>query len=30
MKDPQIVRVKTKEMTVPAIEQYYLEVHRKE
>ena len=29
MKDPQIVRVKTKEMTVPSIEQYYLEVHRK-
>jgi ATP-dependent RNA helicase DeaD len=26
MKDPQIVRVKTKEMTVPSIEQYYLEV----
>ncbi|MFP7300425.1 DEAD/DEAH box helicase [Neobacillus niacini] len=29
MKDPQIVRVKTKEMTVPAIEQYYLEVMEK-
>jgi ATP-dependent RNA helicase DeaD len=26
MKDPQIIRVKTKEMTVPSIEQYYLEV----
>src|SRR4051812_44833475 len=26
MKDPQIVRVKTKEMTVPSIEQFYLEV----
>ena len=26
MKDPQIVRVKTKEMTVPAIEQCYIEV----
>jgi ATP-dependent RNA helicase DeaD len=29
MKDPQIVRVKTKEMTVPAIEQFYLEVMEK-
>jgi ATP-dependent RNA helicase DeaD len=29
MKDPQIIRVKTKEMTVPAIEQYYLEVIEK-
>ncbi|WP_376767976.1 DEAD/DEAH box helicase [Neobacillus endophyticus] len=29
MKDPQIVRVKTKEMTVPSIEQYYLEVQEK-
>lgn len=29
MKDPQIVRVKTKEMTVPLIEQYYLEVQEK-
>lgn len=29
MKDPQIVRVKMKEMTVPAIEQYYLEVMEK-
>jgi ATP-dependent RNA helicase DeaD len=29
MKDPQIIRVKTKEMTVPAIEQYYLEVMEK-
>lgn len=29
MKDPQIVRVKTKEMTVPLIEQYYVEVQEK-
>ncbi|MGG0717839.1 DEAD/DEAH box helicase [Robertmurraya massiliosenegalensis] len=29
MKDPQIVRVKTKEMTVPLIEQYYIEVQEK-
>lgn len=29
MKDPQIVRVKAKEMTVPSIEQYYLEVQEK-
>jgi ATP-dependent RNA helicase DeaD len=29
MKDPQIVRVKMKEMTVPSIEQYYLEVMEK-
>ena len=29
MKDPQIVRVKTKEMTVSSIEQYYLEVMEK-
>ncbi|WP_439951005.1 DEAD/DEAH box helicase [Neobacillus fumarioli] len=29
MKDPEIVRVKTKEMTVPSIEQYYLEVQEK-
>jgi ATP-dependent RNA helicase DeaD len=29
MKDPQIVRVKMKEMTVPAIEQFYLEVMEK-
>lgn len=29
MKDPQIVRVKAKEMTVPSIEQYYLEVVEK-
>ncbi len=29
MHDPQIVRVKTKEMTVPAIEQFYLEVMEK-
>ncbi|MEH7331440.1 DEAD/DEAH box helicase [Neobacillus drentensis] len=29
MKDPQIVRVKTKEMTVPLIEQYYLETQEK-
>lgn len=29
MKDPQIVRVKAKEMTVPQIEQYYLEVQEK-
>lgn len=29
MKDPQVVRVKTKEVTVPLIEQYYLEVQEK-
>ncbi|MEH7123283.1 DEAD/DEAH box helicase [Bacillus sp. JJ1773] len=29
MKDPQIVRVKTKEVTVPLIEQYYLEVQER-
>lgn len=29
MKDPQIVRVKAKEMTVAAIDQYYLEVQEK-
>jgi ATP-dependent RNA helicase DeaD len=29
MKDPQIVRVKTKEMTVPLIEQYYIEVQER-
>ncbi|MDN3019891.1 DEAD/DEAH box helicase [Paenibacillus sp. BSR1-1] len=29
MKDPQIVRVKTKEMTVPLIDQYYLETQEK-
>ncbi|MFE8703019.1 DEAD/DEAH box helicase [Cytobacillus sp. FJAT-54145] len=29
MKDPQIVRVKAKEMTVPLIDQYYLEVQEK-
>jgi len=29
MKDPQIIRVKTKELTIPAIEQYYLEVIEK-
>ncbi len=29
MKNPQIVRVKTKEMTVPLIDQYYLEVQEK-
>lgn len=29
MKDPQVVRVKTKEMTVPLIEQYYIEVQEK-
>jgi ATP-dependent RNA helicase DeaD len=29
MHDPQVVRVKTKEMTVPSIEQYYLEVQEK-
>ncbi|MDP4162373.1 MAG: DEAD/DEAH box helicase [Bacillota bacterium] len=29
MKDPQIVRVKMKEMTVPSIEQFYLEVQEK-
>nr|WP_075980475.1 DEAD/DEAH box helicase [Bacillus massilionigeriensis] len=29
MKNPQIVRVKAKEMTVPQIEQYYLEVQEK-
>ncbi|MFK9092641.1 DEAD/DEAH box helicase [Bacillus salipaludis] len=29
MKEPQVVRVKTKEMTVPSIEQYYLEVQER-
>ncbi|WP_160725726.1 DEAD/DEAH box helicase [Bacillus sp. USDA818B3_A] len=29
MKDPQIVRVKAKEMTVPLIEQYYIEVQER-
>ncbi|WP_223596323.1 DEAD/DEAH box helicase [Neobacillus bataviensis] len=29
MKDPQVVRVKTKEMTVPLIDQYYLETQEK-
>lgn len=29
MKNPQIVRVKTKEMTVPLIDQYYLEVQER-
>ncbi|UQD50843.1 DEAD/DEAH box helicase [Bacillus methanolicus] len=29
MKNPQIVRVQSKEMTVPQIEQFYLEVHEK-
>ncbi|MBI0580923.1 DEAD/DEAH box helicase [Neobacillus cucumis] len=29
MKNPQIVRVKAKEMTVPSIEQYYVEVQEK-
>lgn len=29
MKDPTIVRVKAKEMTVPQIEQYYLEIQEK-
>lgn len=29
MKEPQVVRVKTKEMTVPLIEQYYIEVQEK-
>ncbi len=29
MKDPQIVRVKTKEVTVPQIQQYYLEVQER-
>jgi ATP-dependent RNA helicase DeaD len=29
MKDPQIIRVKTKEMTVPSIEQFYVEVQEK-
>jgi len=29
MKNPQIVRVKTTEMTVPSIEQYYLEVQER-
>jgi len=29
MKDPQIVRVKAKEMTVPLIEQFYVEVQEK-
>jgi ATP-dependent RNA helicase DeaD len=29
MKDPQVIRVKTKEMTVPLIDQYYIEVQEK-
>ncbi|WP_187143805.1 DEAD/DEAH box helicase [Bacillus tuaregi] len=29
MKEPQIVRVKTKEVTVSSIEQYYIEIHEK-
>jgi ATP-dependent RNA helicase DeaD len=29
MKDPQVIRVKTKELTMPSIEQYYLEVLEK-
>lgn len=29
MKEPQIIRVKTKEMTVPSVEQFYLEVMEK-
>ncbi|MBT2689197.1 DEAD/DEAH box helicase [Bacillus sp. ISL-47] len=29
MKDPQVVRVQAKEMTVSSIEQYYIEVHEK-
>jgi ATP-dependent RNA helicase DeaD len=29
MKDPQIVKVKAKEVTVPNIQQYYVEVHEK-
>lgn len=29
MKEPQVVRVKTKEVTVPQIEQYYLELQEK-
>ncbi|RSK25655.1 DEAD/DEAH box helicase [Bacillus sp. HMF5848] len=29
MKDPETVRVKAKEMTVPNIQQYYVEVHEK-
>jgi ATP-dependent RNA helicase DeaD len=29
MRDPQIIRVKTKEMTVPSIEQFYVEVQEK-
>ncbi|WP_442853264.1 DEAD/DEAH box helicase [Bacillus sp. EB01] len=29
MRDPQVIRVKTKEMTVPLIEQYYVEVQEK-
>ncbi|WP_411266285.1 DEAD/DEAH box helicase [Bacillus sp. HNG] len=29
MKDPKVVKVKTKEMTVPNIQQYYLEVQEK-
>ncbi|MBS8267033.1 ATP-dependent helicase [Mesobacillus boroniphilus] len=29
MKDPEVVRVKAKEMTVPLIEQYYVEVQEK-
>ena len=29
MKEPQIIRVKTKEMTVSSIEQFYIEVQEK-
>ncbi|WP_071458894.1 DEAD/DEAH box helicase [Bacillus massilinigeriensis] len=29
MKDPEVIRVKTKEMTVPLIDQYYVEVQEK-
>ena len=30
MKDPEMVKVKSKEMTVTNIEQYYVEVHEKQ
>nr|WP_295972823.1 DEAD/DEAH box helicase [uncultured Bacillus sp.] len=29
MKEPQVVRIKTKEVTVPSIDQYYLEIQEK-
>lgn len=29
MNDPEVIRVKAREMTVPSIEQYYIEVHEK-